>query len=153
MHSHTPFFRPGPRALLLIVLAVGAAGCNSRPSTVTGRVTYRGVPVTSGSIALFCEGQQIVRGLIGPDGRYTIPNVPPGPVRVTVAARPRLPEGFKKKYLTPPVINGPITPEPGRPAKDPRTPDIPGRYAVPEESGLTLTVDRNVTEFDIDLTP
>jgi hypothetical protein len=152
MHTRTVTRRLVLNALALAVLAGGTAGCGRRFCTVTGRVAFQGHPVTSGSVVLYCEGQQIVRGLIGPDGTYAIPNVLRGHVRVTVTPPVRLPVGLRKKYPMPPVINGPIMPDVGRPAKDSRTPAIPERYGVPEESGLTVTVDRGVTEFDINLT-
>jgi hypothetical protein len=152
MHTRAVTSRLVFNALTLTVLAASTAGCGQQLCTVTGRVAFQGQPVTSGSVVLYCEGQQIVRGLIGPDGTYAIPNVHRGPVRVTVKPPDRMPAGFRKKYAMPPVINGPIMPEVGMSAKDSRNPVIPVRYGMPEESGLTVTVDSGVTEFDINLT-
>lgn len=144
-------FRPFSYAIVLITLATCSFGCGRQVSTLTGRVTYLDKPVTSGSVVLYCEGQHIVRGLISPDGIYTIPNVPRGKALVTITPAIRLPDGFRKKYKTPPVINGPITPDPDTHAKALKSSAIPGRYGVPEESGLAVTVDQMVTEFDIHL--
>jgi hypothetical protein len=134
---------------IAFLILTGAFGCGRSLGTVSGRVTFQDQPVTAGSVVLYCEGQQIVRGPIAPDGTYTIPNVPRGEVRVTVVPPVRLPDGFKKKYPTPPVIDGPTLPDAGR---APKTTAIPARYCVPEESGLTLKVGRSATEFDIRLT-
>jgi hypothetical protein len=152
MHTRAVTSRLVFNALALTVLAGSTAGCGRQLCTVTGRVAFQGQPVTSGSVVLYGEGQQIVRGLIGPDGTYTIPNVQRGPVRVTVKPPDRMPVGFKKTYAMPPVINGPIMPAVARAGKGPLTPTIPDRYGMPEESGLTVTVDCGITEFDINLT-
>src|SRR5262249_57929125 len=103
--------RPWPalgRAVVLVTLL--AAGCGSATTTVTGTVTYQGQPVPGGSVVLYCEDKQIVRGLIGVDGRYTIPNVPHGRAVVTVPAHQRLPEGLYLKPNLPPPVNGPVPP-------------------------------------------
>jgi hypothetical protein len=141
------------RVIALTVSIGSCAGCGPQVCTVQGRVVYMGQPVTSGSVVLYCQNQQIVRAAITPDGTYAVPNVPPGSVRITVTSLLRTPDALRRKYPMPPVINGPIMPEVGRPAKDVRMPAIPHRYGVPEESGLSVTVDRGVTEFDIVLTP
>ena len=152
MQYRTVTLRWVVHALTLIVLVGGPAGCARQPCTVSGRVAFQGQPVTGGSVVLYGEGQQIVRGTIGPDGTYSIPNAPRGHVRIAVAPPIRLPAGMRKKYTTPPVIDGPVIPDSTPPAKDSRALAIPARYGVPEESGLTITVDRSVTEFDINLT-
>lgn len=135
----------------LALLVGGLAGCGPQICTVTGKVALQGEPVTGGSVVLYCDGSHIVRGLIGPDGSYEIPNVPRGHARVTVAPPAILPEGMRKKYHLPPVVNGPVVPAARRPAANARAAAIPGRYGVPEESGLSVTVGRRVTEFDINL--
>ena len=63
----------------------------------------------------------------------------------------RLPDGFRKKYPTPPVTDGPVVPGDGRGPKDGPTAAIPARYGIPEESGLATTVVGDATEFDIRL--
>ncbi|VTR95899.1 Uncharacterized protein OS=Planctomyces maris DSM 8797 GN=PM8797T_08484 PE=4 SV=1 [Gemmata massiliana] len=137
-------------------LALGCllvAGCGAKTATVTGQVTYKGKPVTGGSVVFYCSDKQIVRGLIGPDGRYSIPNVPSGigPATVTVQSHTRVPEGFRMKQQLPPSVGGPTPPAPDR-TDGPRTP-LPLRYAQPEESGLSVTVDRDHLTYDIDLKP
>jgi len=139
---------PGRLAALLTLLA---AGCGSSTSTVAGTVTYRGRPVTGGSVILYCEDRQIVRGLIGVDGRYAIPNVPLGTAVVTVQPHPRQPEGLRLPQHLPPSVNGPVPPT-GPPGTAPAVP-LPPRYALPEESGLSVTVGRDHLTYDIDLNP
>jgi hypothetical protein len=151
MTRYTPSRRSAIDAILVLILAGGATGCGRPPGTVSGRVFYRDQPLKSGSVVLYCEGSQIVRGQIGPDGTYAIPNVPRGEVRVTVVPPVRMPEGFRMKFTTPPVIDGPIMPQVGGSVAEGVT--IPLRYSMPEESGLSLKIDRSETEFDIRLVP
>jgi hypothetical protein len=103
----------------------------------------RGKPVSSGSVILFCPGKRILRGVIGKDGYYSIPGVPLGDAVVTVRSPPLqsgLPDGAE---LTPPVDSAPL----------PSAAEIPARYAVPEECGLTVRVGRGRVVYDIDLAP
>lgn len=140
-----------PRFVLLFCASLPAlaAGCAAKSAEVAGRVTCAGRAVTGGSVVLYCPDGQIVRGLIGPDGRYAIPNVPHGAAVVTVQTHARIPDGMKLRQLLPPSVNGP-TPLPAD-----RVPDkvvaVPPRYAVPEESGLSVVVDRPQVEYDIAL--
>jgi hypothetical protein len=119
---------------------------------VSGTVTLRGKPVSGGSVVFYCADQQIVRGLIGPDGTYSIPNVPCGPAVVTVQAHPRVPPGLYLRQNLPPASGGPLTPTVDHPPEAHGTP-IPARYGLPEESGLSAVVERGRTTHDIDLKP
>lgn len=145
-----PMSRRALAAIVWIAVATCSTGCGSKPAVVTGTVTYQGKPLTGGSVILYCADDQIVRGVIGPDGAYTIPNVPRGVCRVTVKTYTPIPAGFRLKQELPPVHDGPIHPSQS-PALSGEA--VPERYAVPEESGLTVRVDRPQTIFDITLTP
>jgi hypothetical protein len=117
---------------------------------VSGKVTLQGKPVCCGSVILYCEDKQIVRGVIDPDGRYSIPNVPMGRAVVTVRSHPPLPIGFETTVDLPPTRDGPILP--GHAIKDSESVTVvPERYGVPEESGLRVQVSSTQVEFDIDL--
>ena len=147
--------RRSREAVRIMCFAVGTAllvsGCGSKTSTVVGTVTFRGEPVAGGSVVVYCTDKQIARGIIGPDGTYAIPNVPPGIAVVTVQAPARLPEGLQMRQKLPPSQGGPIAPTGGA-AAQPRI-AIPPRYALPEESGLSVTVDRGQVTYDINLKP
>jgi hypothetical protein len=135
---------------LAIPLGLAAlAGCGGGVGTVSGDVTYRGKPLKSGSVILYCSDKQIVRGAVI-DGRYSIPNVPFGQARVTVQARPRSPTGLRLQQNLPPMTNGPVQSKP--PAGEPDE-SIPERYSLPEESGLAFTVDSRHVVYEINLTP
>lgn len=133
--------------LTLLVLT----GCGSGSAVVSGTVTYRGKPVPGGSVILYCSDKQIVRGTIGPDGRYTIPNVPAGSAVVTVQTHARVPAGLKLRQNLPPSVDSPTPPAAATSADGAVL--IPPRYALPEESGLVVVIDRGQVAYDIDLKP
>ena len=128
-----------------------AAGCGSETATVSGRVTYQGKPVTNGSVIVYCSDKQIVRGNLGADGSYSIPNVPRGTSVVTVQTHARVPAGLRLQQNLPPSSGGPIAPTVEH--SDTVRVSIPQRYALPEESGLSVVVDHGPVTFDIDLKP
>jgi hypothetical protein len=128
-------------------------GCSSPTGTLSGTVRYQGAILPGGSILLYCEDQQILRGVIGEDGTYTITDVPPGKVVVTVQSMPRVPEGMQLKQKLPPTTaDGPRPPAEGAYAKH-RPTQIPRRYAAREESGLHIVINCGPQHYDIDLRP
>ena len=136
---------------LLGLACLLSAGCGDSNATVSGQVTYQGKAVPSGSVIVYCADKQIVRGVIGVDGRYSIPNVPTGQAVVTVEAHARVPSGLRMKQKLPPSSGGPIAPTVEAPETGKTS--LPPRYALPEESGLRVVVDRGRVTYDIDLQP
>lgn len=147
--------RPRPRSPLssgLVALCgLVAGGCGPQTATVVGRVTCQGQPVPGGSVIVYCSDKQIARGIIGTDGAYAIPNVPHGAAVVTVQAPVRAPTGLRPQQNLPPSVGGPLPPADEAP--DPARVRLPPRYALPEESGLTVAIDRERVTYDIDLKP
>ncbi len=140
-------------ALALAVLCAPASGCGSGTATVSGTVTFQGKPLTSGSVALYCADKQILHALIDSAGRYSIPKVPLGAVRVTVQTHRKAPLGLFTAAQPPKMLTGD---SPIRPIIDPneRPPMvIPYRYAHPEESGLSFVAAVAHQPFDIELLP
>jgi hypothetical protein len=136
---------------LIALTALPAGGCGAGTSTVVGKVTYQGQPVNGGSVILYCPDKQIVRSIIGPDGSYSIPNVPCGSAVVTVQSPARVPAGLRMQQSLPPSSGGPTPPTVA--AHDTARSLIPQRYGLPEESGLSVVVDREQVTYDIDLKP
>jgi hypothetical protein len=134
------------------LLALVAAGCRSGSGSLSGTVTYQSKPLTGGSVIVYCSDRQIVHGVIGPDGRYAIPDVPRGPAVVTVQTHPRTPFGTRFQPNLPAPVNGPIMPGESGPGV-PAAAAIPPKYALPEESGLSVTVGPGPQTYDIDLLP
>lgn len=128
------------------------SGCGST-TNVTGKVTYKGMPVSTGSITLVASNGTAYSGILGTDGSFSIPGVPTGEAQVAVvganpaAAVPApppppglpggggggglgrgspAPEGIETGPPQPPAIaNGPV---------------IPPQYADPRTSGLTVKI-------------
>ncbi|MDW8244853.1 MAG: carboxypeptidase-like regulatory domain-containing protein [Thermogemmata sp.] len=139
---------PATLGLLFVVVA----GCQQELATVQGHVHYQGQPVPGGSLILYCDDGQIVRGLIGPNGYYRIENVPYGTARVAIQAHHLQPQGLRIPQNLPPVRDGPITPPPWL-TSDSRLMLVPARYSHPEESGLTVSINQKIVEADFRLLP
>ncbi|MCE9530840.1 MAG: carboxypeptidase-like regulatory domain-containing protein [Planctomycetes bacterium] len=139
------------KILVACVLLMGSTGCGAKTANVIGTVSFHGKPIRGGSVILYCEDQQIVRGIIGPDGSFAIPNVPLGEALITVRSHTPIPEGFGLAQKLPPMKDGPIqAPSDHRQAS---AVIIPEHYGIPEESRLKLRVVRGQQVFDIDLVP
>lgn len=139
--------------VLLASLSFLAMGCREGTSTVTGQVTYKKLPVKRGTVTFFCADGQIVFGLIGPDGHYTIPNVPKGEVRVAVVTHPSVPRGFSIPQQLPPSKDAPRLDGPSlqkRGASE-SIPVLPERYHHPDRSGLRIQVEATAQQHDIHL--
>lgn len=122
------------RVILLTLLAGALAGCDGGPtlSPVHGKVTFRGKPLTRGTIVFIPDAQ---RGGNGPlasadieaDGNYNLqtgstPGVTPGWHRVTIMA-----------------VEPPAATAAGQRFQVPRS-LIPEKYRDPELSGLNCEV-------------
>jgi hypothetical protein len=68
----------------LVLLAL--AGCGSGTGAVTGRVTFRGKAVESGSVVLMGADNKLVSGPLDAEGRYALNGVPLGTVQVAVVS-------------------------------------------------------------------
>src|SRR5438093_4818237 len=92
-------------AVSAFLLAVAGCGRGGGVGNVSGEVKYNGQPLPDGNIAFISTvgEKQAIRGKIT-DGRYSLTNVPAGPVEVTVQTIPpstsTLPPGVKP--ITPP---------------------------------------------------
>jgi hypothetical protein len=112
----------------LAAIAPVFVGCrNAAPSTgflVKGRVTFKGQPLSKGSLAFLGEDQSIYFASISPDGSYET-NLPSGKFRVSVTSSPDMPEGMSAMeefaYVS-------------------KSPSLPTRYGDFQTSPLTLSV-------------
>jgi hypothetical protein len=154
-----PHLKLTPRILPVRSLAAAAvvalvAGCGSS-TNVTGKVTYKGNPVSTGSITLVASNGTVYSGVLGTDGTFSIPDVPTGDVQVAVVgANPAT--GTKPPPAgrsaggggggpTPGVGRG--GPAPGgvetAPSETPPVatgPVLPPEYGDPRTSGLTAKI-------------
>jgi hypothetical protein len=129
-------------AAVLVIVAFGVAGCIRGPASVAGKVTYRGKPVTTGTVYVAgSDGVQAVSA-INPDGTYQIISVAAGPAGIGVislkptAARPRTSKRAPVAALPPPVTGWFA---------------IPDRYADPTASGLNAQLKSGPNDHNIEL--
>ncbi len=109
----------------IVSLAPLLFGCGGGPDTTTvrGKVTYKGAPVTYGLINFSTGSGQPIGGTIQPDGSYEY-QLPPGEYRVRVDAPEKVPEAYKE----------------GDPQPPPSPRLVPEKFADFEASGLTATI-------------
>jgi hypothetical protein len=134
MHAGIRTLWAGVAAVFLLAMAprpVAAEDNKAATGSVEGKVRFRGKPLSGGVVGFHPEKGKPVLAKIDTDGNYLAPAVPVGAVKVTVDTKPAKPR-----------------PGGGRPA--PFIP-IPAKYATPETSGLTLTVQKGKQTFDIEL--
>lgn len=126
----------GPYFLLLALLA----GCGANTAVVKGRITYKGAPLDYGSVVFFV-GKDGIPGQISPDGTYQAKGVPFGEAKVEVHSR-AAEESLPAKH-TKGGKEGPAVERKGM--------VIPENYNDKEKSGLRVTIQKSVTEYDIEL--
>jgi hypothetical protein len=136
-----------PRALALAALVLAANwGCASksdRPETlpVRGKVTYKGQPVTKGTITFQPDAGETATGQIQPDGTYTLS---------TFGEQDGALAGHHKVMIIANDADPTLMPgsSPGyKPPKD----LVPKKYAKLETSGLVADVAKDKTTFDFEL--
>jgi hypothetical protein len=110
---------------LALVAGTLSVGCGGGPNTTTvqGKITYKGVPVTFGIINFQPAGGKPLGGEIMADGNYEF-DLPPGEYQVRIDSPPEMPPGYKEG--DPPPKLGPR--------------QLPANYANYATSGLTATV-------------
>ncbi len=129
-----------------------AGGCAPGQGDVSGQVTFKGRPVTSGVISFHCQdGRRDVFNARIQDGRYAIQGIPEGETLVTVVGQ----TGQAEKPA--PAPEKPGGAGDGAPAADPALQTmvntLPRRYADPDQSGLNFRVGAGAQTHDLDLTP
>ena len=146
------------------------AGCSRGEGALSGKVTYKGVPLKGGNVSLVStDGGNSYAGVVGEDGTYSIPKVTTGAFKVCVetdslkpspagaGVKGSGPSGAPKNSGPPPGANVPE----GYSASDPasaaaaskakRYTQIPDKYGKAETTDLTFEVKGGDNKFDIDL--
>jgi hypothetical protein len=137
-----------PVCLLCASLLTGVCGCGGT-ATVTGKVSYHGRPVSSGSVIFLGADQTARSGVIEPDGSFKVEGVPVGEVQIGVISRDPSkgrsvlrggkPKSTDKKGTTAP-----------REASTGWFP-LPRQFEDPANSGLRCTLGWGRDRQDIDL--
>jgi len=134
------------RAAFLALLVFALAGCSRPKGTVTGKVSYNGEAVPSGTVAFYGKDDEVSSAPIGPDGTYEATKVPLGEVKVTVTTPPP-PDPNAAERLK----NNPMVIERGIVIKQEKVVSVPRKYNLPGTSGISLTVTQGSQPFDIAL--
>lgn len=138
------FRRAGCRALVLVVgfTAVGWAGCRSGPATgeVRGKVTFRGKPVTEGTVTLFDpKTGAVAEAQLGQDGSFAVPG------KVVV--------GEYIVMITPAIYMDNSDPKTPPSPMEKKAPNIPAKYRNQTLSPLRADVKEGPNNFEFDMTP
>ena len=137
----------GPRALAtaaLFAAAVWLAGCGPagpRKGVVEGQVTFKGAPVTEGTVSFQRPGSA-AEAQLGPDGRYSIAEdggLPVGEYIITIT--PALFEDRSDPKLPPNTIS------------EKKAPNIPEKYRREGSTPLRETVQPGKNVFNFELKP
>lgn len=151
----TRSLRPGAAAAGLAALLAVAAGCGTaepKRTTVSGTVTYKGQPVTGGTITFVAGPGVSGGGLIRGDGTFFASGVPVGKVKVAVqtsglktsAATPTAPAGTgdsaNKAGSVPDWVTKTGGPTTGVPTK---YVELPVDYESADSSGIEVTVEES----------
>jgi hypothetical protein len=135
---------PSCRLIAVCLVLLAANGCREKPTTVSGKVTLDGQPLsntpdTRGTVVFHPNGGQgtVATALLDPTGEFNLAvgssmEIPPGNYNVTVSLSKSLPQGTEGQ-------------EPNAESVAPR------KYASARESGLTATVAPGENHIDFDL--
>jgi len=115
-------------AILLSATLTLLAGCSGKPTkkvvTVTGTVTYKGDQLKTGIINFVAPNGDVATAAIRPDGKFVMTDVVPGEQKVA--------------YIGGPTSSG--SSDGTTAANSPKSVTVPGKFADPQTSGVTVTV-------------
>lgn len=138
----TTSFRMKKHSFIALLCALGFAtlGCSDKGNkkiTVSGTVSYKGQPLTSGMLQFTGENNGYYgAATIMPDGKYTMTDVVPGEVMVSI--------------IQSPSGEGSSSGEKGKPAPK-RSADLPDKYRIAQTSGLKYPITPDTSELKIEI--
>ncbi len=137
------------RGALLILSAFALTGCGESTGSVKGKVYFQDKAVTAGTVAFQRAANKLATGQIQPDGSYEVLNAVTGPNKISVRSQvvANVPQG---KMMDPGKM-GASDKTKGQEAPTAKGTTIPAKYADPEQSGVTYTVNSGPNQFDIKL--
>ena|SRR5437588_766530 len=127
--------------LLLGALVLTLIGCGPGRGDITGKVSYQGKPLRSGTVSVLGSDGVPKSGLINQDGTYTIHDAPAGSIKALVTSA--------DPGESQPAVRIQGTPQP----KVDRSGwfAIPEKYGDFEKSGLTFELKSGPNTWDIDM--
>lgn len=142
------------RLMIPAVVAIALCGCGGSVGVVKGTVSMKGTLLSQGRVSL-TNGKGYMETVdIQPDGSYRFENVPVGTLKIGVES----PDPVELKRLDAERKKAEKAGMPMRGANNPITIGdpakwipIPARYAIPEDSGLTVEVSSGENDHPINL--
>ena len=122
-----------------MLLFIGIIGCGGGPSTVSGKVTYKGAPVTGGTITLNFDGKPQAPGSIDSNGNYAIQTTTTGKATLTIETESLKSRGPTMPAMLPEMKDKGVAPMP-KGGGGPEYMKIPSKYADVKTSGLSMEV-------------
>lgn len=134
------------RTFVVVMVAAVAGGCGSKSSVKTGRasgkVTFKGQPLTEGVVSFVGEQGGAGTGMIGSDGNYTLRtatglSIPVGVYTVSVMPASPIPTDDPETAMRKAVANKGIKP-----------PSLSSQIPVKYQSPSTSDIKKEITEGD-----
>jgi hypothetical protein len=145
---------PRSRFGVVLLAALLGTGCGGGKGEVSGTVTYQGKPLPLGTVTFMGTDNQSVGAAAITEGKYAMAKVPAGPVKIIVAVPPYSedprPRRQRKHFGKEPPKDVPASQAAPPPKFAPRF-VIPEKYANPDQSGLTYTVQPGNQMHNIEL--
>lgn len=144
----------------LVFLVVAFCGCESPRSSVHGKLTYQGKPVTDATIVFLASDNQCYQAYPKSDGSYEVNGLPRGKVKVSIQMNPprvtetRGPPGSgvePGRREMPEAMDDDARKMRGRPGAVPPESRIPPHFADPEQSGLDFELTEANQNVDLNL--
>ena len=130
--------------VLALVLCFGCGSGNKTPvGTVSGKVTFNGMPVTEGFVTFVRQGGGgSGAGTIGSDGSYSATGVDGG-----------IPTGEYTVVVMPPEVQKDLGPNTAPAVVRKEMKDIPQKYRGEATSDLKTSIKEGSNEYNVDMKP
>jgi hypothetical protein len=136
------------RILLPAALLAALTGCGGS-AKLTGKVTYKGQPVLSGTVTVLNEDGTAASGVIQPDGTYAVEGVKRGRVKIGVVS----PDPARARSILKKAENKDAKDKDHHGHTIPGTGGwfpLPPELGDPEKSGIELVVSSSRMQYDIE---
>lgn len=134
-YSKSPWVRLVGAVAVATTLALVGCSKGVKKVTVSGTVSYKGQPLSSGILKFVGSEGSYSAAVIQADGTYTITDVVPGEIQVGIMEAPQ--------------GSGSSSGAGGPSGKPPVS--LPEKYRNPESSGLKYTITPDTRKLDIDI--
>jgi hypothetical protein len=137
--------------LVLAVLLV--AGCGTPKGSISGKVTYKGQPLTSGTVTFLGSDNSVATSPIDAEGNYSIAKVAAGPAKITVRPGAAGTMDPRMKGMDPSKMGGAPEGKGGEKggAAPAKVVKIPDKYSDSDKTPLSYTVTAGAQTHDIKL--